>query len=160
MTLEQAGITYQPSYFVHMFLADTWVMFTLEVAVIGVMLWVASSNPYQNRILVYTLFGIEIVRGIVDDIYMLTRGYEPGLYIGWIVLHSIIILTGWWALRRAQAQPESTATPRKLPRAGHEARWAPAPSCRASSGDRLEPPYVPMRTPGMPSPPITAASGG
>lgn len=107
MTLQQAGITFQPDNFVHMFLADTWVMFTLEVAVIGVMLWVASRNPLQNRILVYTLFGIELVRGIVDDIYMLARGYEPGFYIGWIVIHSVIILTGWWALQQAKsAQPE------------------------------------------------------
>lgn len=104
MTLEQAGITYQPGNFVHMFLADTWVMFTLEIAVIGIALWVASRDPYQNRILVYTLLGIELVRGIVDDIYMLTRGYEPGFYIGWIVVHSVIILTGWWSLRQARAE--------------------------------------------------------
>lgn len=105
MTLEQAGIAYDPGNFTHMFLADTWVMFTLEVAVIGVMLWVASRNPLENRILVYTLFGIELVRGIVDDIYMLTRPYEPGFYIGWIVLHSVIIISGWWALQRAKNEP-------------------------------------------------------
>lgn len=102
MTLEQAGIAYDPGNFAHMFLADTWVMFTLELAVIGIVLWFASRAPYENRILVYLLFGLELVRGIVDDIYMLTRPYEPGLYIAWIVVHSVIILTGWWALQRAK----------------------------------------------------------
>lgn len=109
MTLEQAGIAYDPGNFAHMFLADTWVMFTLEIAVIGVILWVASRNPLQNRILVYTLFGLELVRGIVDDIYMLARGYEPGFYVGWIVIHSVIILSGWWALQRAKSEQRTPA---------------------------------------------------
>ncbi len=100
-TLAGGGIELQQDNLAHRFLVDTWVMFALELGVIGVALWAASGRPHQNRILVWTLLGLEVVRGIVDDIYMLLRSYEPAFHIGWIVVHSIIILTGLWALHRA-----------------------------------------------------------
>lgn len=101
ITLSQAGITLDPANLAHRFLVDVWVMFALELGVIGGALWFASSNPFQNRILVWTVLGLELVRGIIDDIYMLIRGYQVAFYVGWIVLHTLIILTGYWALRKA-----------------------------------------------------------
>lgn len=83
------------------YLVDTWVMFGLELGVIGVMLLVATRYLDQARLLVWTVIGVELVRGIVDDVYMIARGYEPAGFVGWIVIHSIIILTGYYALRRA-----------------------------------------------------------
>lgn len=53
--------------------------------------------------------GLELVRGIVDDVYMLSRGYEPAIYVGWIVLHIIIIATGLWALRKASREANLAA---------------------------------------------------
>lgn len=107
MTLSQAGITLDPGNFVHRFLVDVSVMFTLELGVIGSALWFASGQLYQNRILVWTVLGLEPVRGIVDDIYMLTRGYQTAFYVGWIVIHSMIILTGLWALRTAKQNEQA-----------------------------------------------------
>ncbi|MGH8936983.1 MAG: BphX family protein [Acidimicrobiia bacterium] len=57
-------------------LEDTWVMFGLELGVIGVALIIGSRVPNRAKLLVWTVLGLELVRGIVDDLYMLTRGYE------------------------------------------------------------------------------------
>lgn len=84
------------------YLVDTWVMFGLEVGVIGIALIIASRHVAQARLLVWTVLGIELVRGIVDDMYMIARGYEPGGFIAWIVIHSTIIITGYLALRAAR----------------------------------------------------------
>lgn len=75
-------------------LIDAWVMFGLELGVIGVMLIVASRAPFQALSLIYTVIGLEVVRGIVDDIYMIMRGYSVGFYIGFITVHLLIIVTG------------------------------------------------------------------
>lgn len=86
---------------VYMFLVDTWVMFGLDLGVIGVMLLVASRDPLRHRILVWTVIALELIRGIADDIYMINRGYAVEGLIVWIVLHSIVIGLGLLALRRS-----------------------------------------------------------
>lgn len=96
------GIDYQVENFAHKLLVDTWVMFGLELGVIGVALWLAARNPWQNRVLVWTVIGLEVVRGIIDDIYMLARGYDIVFYVGWIVVHSIIIVWAYFALKQAR----------------------------------------------------------
>lgn len=83
------------------YLVDTWVMFGLELGVIGSALVVGSWYIDQARLLVWTVIGLELVRGIVDDLYMIARGYEPTGFLVWIVIHSVIILTGYLALRLA-----------------------------------------------------------
>lgn len=87
------------------FVVDTWVMFGLELGVIGIALIAASWYIGQARLLVWTVIGLELVRGIVDDIYMIASGYEPGGFIGWIVIHSVIIVSGVVALRAAGRDP-------------------------------------------------------
>jgi hypothetical protein len=69
----------------------------LEAAVVGVALVLLSRDP---------LLALEVVRGIVDDRYLLTRGYEPIFSVGWIVIHLVIVVTGLLsirAIRRAQS---------------------------------------------------------
>ncbi|MFP3853074.1 MAG: BphX family protein [Anaerolineales bacterium] len=109
--LAGAGISLDQSNLAHRFLVDTWVMFALELGVIGLALWYFSSKPYESRALIWTVLGLELVRGIVDDIYMLVRGYEPAFYIGWIVIHTIIILSGLLALRNASEEALPAPTP-------------------------------------------------
>lgn len=92
-------------------LIDVWFMFGLEVAVIGVALLIAARNPARHLALMWTVLVLEVVRGIVDDVYMLARGYEVAPYVIWIVVHTAIAITGWWALRRAQQLPRGS-TPR------------------------------------------------
>jgi hypothetical protein len=107
-------------------LIDTWFMFGLEVGVIGIALLYFSRNPIQNTALVWTVLGLEVIRGVVDDMYLLARGYEPGIYVGWIVIHLIIIVTGVLALRAAHsaksrkgdagdARPAGSSLARPLP---------------------------------------------
>lgn len=86
------------------YLVDTWVMFGLELGVIGVAMLVGSRMVSRARLLAWTVIGLELVRGIVDDVYMLARGYEPGGFVAWIVIHSAIILSGYLALRAAPSR--------------------------------------------------------
>jgi hypothetical protein len=93
------------------FLVDTWVGFGVEVAVIGVVLVLASATPSLARVLVWLVIGIELTRGIAYDLYMLTRDYEPSVYVPWLVVHAVIIVTGALVLRdlageRTQTTPE------------------------------------------------------
>ncbi len=86
-------------------LVETWFMFGLELAVIGVMLIVASRQPVQNIILAQTVIGLELVRGIVDDVWLLANGHPPGFLIGFIVLHLIIIVPGLAFVQQAKREP-------------------------------------------------------
>lgn len=82
------------------FLVDTWVTFGLEVGAIGVVLLIASRNPLEARLLIWTVVGIEIARGIVADIYMIVRGNNLTVCLVWILIHSVVIVTGLALLRR------------------------------------------------------------
>jgi hypothetical protein len=94
-------------------ITDLWFLFGLETAVIGLMLIVGSASPLRNKLLVQTVLLLELTRGVLTDIYWITRGYsESVFYIGFIVIHLVIIVTGWYALRRAEtharkASPEA-----------------------------------------------------
>lgn len=89
------------------FLVDTWVGFGLESAAIGIGLLVASNWVLHAGALVWTVLLIEVAKGIIFDFYMIFRGYDMLGFIGWIIIHSIIILTGWRALKKAS--PSSRA---------------------------------------------------
>ena len=82
------------------FLVDTWVGFGLESAAIGIGLLVASRWPSLAGPLVWTVIVIEVAKGIIFDVYMISRGYEVFGFVVWIIIHSIIIATGWVALRK------------------------------------------------------------
>ena len=85
------------------FLVDTWVTFGLEVGAIGAALLAFSRAPDQARALIWTVIGIEVTRGIIADVYMISRGINlPGLLV-WIVIHTVIIVTGVLTLRAARA---------------------------------------------------------
>jgi len=80
------------------FLVDTWLTFGLEILAIGVVLVIASRTPEHAKLLVWTIIGIELARGIANDIYMIARGYDLKVYVIWIVIHTVVILTGLVAL--------------------------------------------------------------
>jgi hypothetical protein len=82
------------------FLVDTWVGFGLEVFAVGIALLAAARSPASARVLVWTVIGIELARGIVYDIYMLIQGYPLTVYAPWILIHSVVIITGLVAIRR------------------------------------------------------------
>lgn len=55
---------------------------------------IASRKPDRAKALIWTVIGLELVRGIGIDVYKIIRGYEFSAELIWIVIHSIIILTG------------------------------------------------------------------
>jgi hypothetical protein len=89
------------------FLVDTWVGFGLESAAIGIGLLVASRAASLAKPLVWTVLAIELAKGIIFDVYMIMRGYDALGFAVWIVIHSIIIVTGMLALRKINLQAEN-----------------------------------------------------
>jgi hypothetical protein len=88
-------------------LVDVWFMFGLEIGVIGAALLYFSRDPRRHIALVWTVIFLEVVRGIVDDIYLIARGYDPIFYAAFIVVHLVVILTGLAALRRMRTGASS-----------------------------------------------------
>ena len=101
------------------FVVDTWVTFGLEVGAIGACLFLASRHLHLASGVAWTVLAIELTRGIANDVYMIARGIEVPGYLVWIVIHSVVILTGWRSLRAA-SDPVSAAgeSPADLPRHG------------------------------------------
>lgn len=85
-----------------MFLIDTWIAFGIEVGVIGVALLLASRVPERGKVLAWTVIGIEFLKGPPYDIYMIARGYDSTPFIIWIVIHCVIMLTGFFAIRSSR----------------------------------------------------------
>jgi hypothetical protein len=81
------------------FLVDTWTLFGLEVGAVGVALLIASRVPEQARVLMWTVIAIEASRGIIADTYMIVRGNDPTVLGIWIVIHTVVIVTGLLCLR-------------------------------------------------------------
>jgi len=84
-------------------------MFGLEVFVIGVALLYFSRQPARNVALAWTVIALEVVRSIVDDVYLLVRGADPGFYGVWIAIHLIIIVSGLWAIHSAKRDTSVSA---------------------------------------------------
>jgi hypothetical protein len=85
------------------FLVDTWVIFGLEMAALGIALLMASRVPDRARALAFAILGVE-VSGIVADVYQVARGHALAIPAVWVVIHGAIILTGVLSLRRSQAR--------------------------------------------------------
>lgn len=83
---------------------EVWLMFGFEMLVVGGALLVASRNAWSNRIIAFMVLGLELIRGVADDLVWIATGYPPGVYIGWIVFHTAVIATGALALRRAHRE--------------------------------------------------------
>jgi hypothetical protein len=85
------------------FVVDTWVVLGLELGVIGAALLLASRAPAKSIVLVMTVIAGELVWGIGSDLYKLARGYPFPVSGPWIIVHSVVILTGLLALRKARS---------------------------------------------------------
>ena len=81
------------------FVVDTWVTFGLEVGAIGIGLLLASLRPAESKSLVWTIIAIELARGIIADIYLISRGEKLLVLVPWLVIHTLIITTGILVLR-------------------------------------------------------------
>ncbi|HNS04352.1 MAG TPA: BphX family protein [Anaerolineae bacterium] len=83
---------------------DGWSPFAFEVFAIATFCLWAARNPRRYIGAVWLLIWLELWHGIIDDIYLIARGYNAASYIGFIVVHLIIIVTGIWAARAAQVE--------------------------------------------------------
>ena len=77
-------------------------LFGIEIGVIGVALLLASRNPLRYLFLVWIVLALELLRGIAHDMYIVARGYAPvGFYVGFAIVHIVIIATGFAFARQA-----------------------------------------------------------
>ena len=83
---------------------DAWEVFVLELGVLGVMALVASRAPLENKIMAWTIIWAEVFRGVLADAMWIVRGYDAGSYAVFIVIHLLIISSGVWFVRQAQAK--------------------------------------------------------
>ena len=83
--------------------ADAWLVFVFEMGVLGVMAFVASKAPIENRIMAWVIIWAEVFRGAIADAIWIARGYSASYYI-FIAIHLVIILTGIMFLRQANAK--------------------------------------------------------
>lgn len=83
---------------------DGWSPFAFEMFGIGTFLLWASRNPIKYLGSVWLVVWLEIWHGVVDDVYLIARGYDAVGYIVFIIVHLIIVLTGVIFGRRAAAQ--------------------------------------------------------
>lgn len=91
-------------------LIEAWLMFGLETGIIGLMLILTSQSPARALSLVYTVLILELVRGILMDVYtIVVSGAPVGFYIGFAAVHAVIILTGLAFLPRGAAQTQKTS---------------------------------------------------
>ena len=93
------------------FLVDTWFTFGCEVAAVGACLLIASRRPLLVEGVTWTVLAIEVVRGILNDVYMIARGIDVPGYLIWIVIHSVVIVTGLRSLRAADGSLTPAGAP-------------------------------------------------
>jgi hypothetical protein len=80
---------------------DGWSPFLFEMLGLSTfMLW-ASRQPGKYISAVWLLVWLEFTHGVLDDIYLIARGYDAVSYIVFIAIHLVIIGTGIYAARRA-----------------------------------------------------------
>lgn len=90
---------------------DLWLVFVLDLAVTGPVLIWASREPLKHSGLVWLVVWLEAIRGVVDDLYLISRGYDPAGYVGFIVIHLFIIFSGILFLRQAQKAAQAGMSP-------------------------------------------------
>ena len=96
------------------FVVDTWTIFGLEVGAVGVMLLIATRRTELAAGAIWTVLAIEVGRGLIADTYMIARGINVGGYLVWIVIHSVVIVTGLAALRASRRVVHVPVTPAAL----------------------------------------------
>ena len=84
--------------------SDAWLIFVLEMAVLGVIMLYASREPARHGILVMTVAVLELIRGAGGDLLWMSRGWPAANYIPFMIVHLIIAVTGIFFLRQESAK--------------------------------------------------------
>ena len=80
--------------------ADAWLIFVLEMGILGAIMLYYARDSARNRILVLTVSVLELVRGAGGDLLWMMRGWPTANYIPFMIVHLIIAGTGLFFLRR------------------------------------------------------------
>lgn len=81
-----------------------WSPFAFEIVGLATfMLW-ASRNPRKYLGAVWLIVWLELLHGVLDDIYLIANGFSAGGYLPFIAIHLIIIATGFLFARQAEAE--------------------------------------------------------
>jgi len=80
--------------------SDAWLIFALEMLVLGIIMLYASRKPERNGILVVTVAILELIRGAGGDLLWMMRGFPTVNYIPFMIVHIIIAVTGIFFLRQ------------------------------------------------------------
>lgn len=83
---------------------DLWLIFTLEILVLGTFLVWVAREPLKHRNLVWLVIRLELIRGALDDMYPITQGYDAAGYAVFIVIHILIVRTGILFVRQVNTQ--------------------------------------------------------
>lgn len=82
------------------FLLDWIGVFGATMLVLGAMLLVAARHPVRNRAFAHLVIWHELAVGVISDAWFISRDYIPdAFYLGFIVVHLVVIGTGIRALR-------------------------------------------------------------
>ncbi len=87
--------------------SDAWLIFVLEMGVLGSIMVYASREPARNRILVLTVAILELIRGAGGDLLWMTRGWPTSNYIPFMIVHLIIAVSGILFLRQETVKSSS-----------------------------------------------------
>ncbi|HRQ36888.1 MAG TPA: BphX family protein [Chloroflexota bacterium] len=93
---------------------DGWSPFLFEMLGIATFALWASRKPGKHTSAALLLVWLEFMHGVLDDLFLIVRGYEASGYIAFIVIHLIIIASGLWAVRQAEGQVETVVTPARV----------------------------------------------
>jgi len=92
---------------------DYTLLFGLDLLVLGAFLIVASFRPQRFRAVAWLAIVLSLVRGILDDIYMITASYPLGPMLAFIAVHLTIIVTGLLALRASGREAAEVGVERR-----------------------------------------------
>lgn len=71
-----------------------WSPFAFEIVGLATfMLW-ASRDAGKYVAAVWLIVWLELLHGVIDDVYLIANGFSAAEYIPFIVIHLIIIVTG------------------------------------------------------------------
>jgi hypothetical protein len=84
--------------------ADAWFAFVMDMLAIGGFCVWASRTPLKFAPAVWLIVLMEFLHGVVDDAFLIARGYDAVSYLVFTAIHLIIIITGILFVRQAMAK--------------------------------------------------------
>jgi hypothetical protein len=83
---------------------DGWSPFAFVTLGIATFMFWALRNPRRYLGAVWLLVWLQLLHGVVTDIYLIVRGYSAVAFFSFIVVWIIIIVTGVSFVRQAEAE--------------------------------------------------------